>query len=74
MHRSIPKAWLLCRFLSENSTFARRCAEEGIAFVGPKPETIKEMGDKTQVHALCDFCHVLTALLTCQTDVIGALK
>jgi pyruvate carboxylase len=28
-------------FLSENTTFARRCAEEGIAFIGPKAETIE---------------------------------
>jgi acetyl/propionyl-CoA carboxylase alpha subunit len=27
-------------FLSENSTFARRCAEEGITFIGPRPDTI----------------------------------
>ena len=33
-------------FLSENATFARRCAEEGIIFIGPSPEVIVQMGDK----------------------------
>ena len=39
-------------FLSENADFARRCAEEGIKFIGPKPESIRSMGDKTQARAL----------------------
>ena len=33
-------------FLSENAEFARRCEAEGIIFIGPKPETMEEMGDK----------------------------
>lgn len=33
-------------FLSENSEFARKCAENGIIFIGPSPEVIDQMGDK----------------------------
>ena len=33
-------------FLSENEDFARRCEEEGIAFIGPKHYSIAAMGDK----------------------------
>lgn len=35
-------------FLSENADFARRCEEEGIIFIGPKPQTMIDMGDKIQ--------------------------
>ncbi|WP_027015591.1 acetyl-CoA carboxylase biotin carboxylase subunit [Comamonas composti] len=33
-------------FLSENEAFAKRCEEEGIAFIGPKAHSIAAMGDK----------------------------
>jgi acetyl-CoA carboxylase biotin carboxylase subunit len=33
-------------FLSENAVFAARCAQHGIAFIGPGPEAIRRMGDK----------------------------
>jgi len=35
-------------FLSENAEFAKRCASEGIIFIGPSPEVIIQMGDKIQ--------------------------
>src|SRR5881396_3328764 len=34
-------------FLSENAEFAERCARAGITFVGPPPEAIRVMGDKS---------------------------
>lgn len=33
-------------FLSENATFARKCAENGIIFIGPRPEAMAALGDK----------------------------
>lgn len=33
-------------FLSENPAFARKCAEEGIIFIGPPAEVMLTMGDK----------------------------
>lgn len=39
-------------FLSENAAFARRCRDEGILFVGPTPEMLDELGDKTAARKL----------------------
>lgn len=39
-------------FLSENAEFAKRCLKEGIIFIGPGPDAIDVMGDKTKAREL----------------------
>src|SRR5450432_456025 len=45
-------------FLSENAALARRCAEQGIVFVGPSPEALDLFGDKAKAIALARSCGV----------------
>ncbi len=35
-------------FLSENSAFARKCQGNGLIFIGPEPDVIDRMGNKSQ--------------------------
>src|SRR6516162_3806815 len=63
-------------FLSENAEFARGCAAAGVTFVGPRPELLDMMGDKTAARALAQRLKVPTLLGTEQaiTDREEALK
>jgi propionyl-CoA carboxylase alpha chain len=47
-------------FLSENEGFARRCEEEGLAFIGPKHYSIAAMGDKIASKKLANEAKVST--------------
>jgi len=39
-------------FLSENAEFAERCGHAGITFIGPPPEAMRAMGDKSAAKTL----------------------
>jgi pyruvate carboxylase len=45
-------------FLSENPAFARACAKAGITFIGPSPELLELLGDKTAARRLAASARV----------------
>ncbi len=47
-------------FLAENPDLARRCAEAGIAFIGPEPEAIVAMGSKLQARRIASARGIAT--------------
>jgi propionyl-CoA carboxylase alpha chain len=57
-------------FLSENADFAQACADAGIAFIGPSPDAIRAMGDKTAARALMERAGVPMAPGT--TDAVAS--
>ena len=66
-------------FLSENAGFARACAAADIAFVGPRPELLDLMGDKTAARALAQRIGVPTlpgteAALSDRDEALKAAK
>ena len=45
-------------FLSENAEFARKCAENGVIFIGPDPEIMQQLGDKVSAKKVAKACDV----------------
>src|SRR5262245_42299377 len=62
--------------LSESAQFARACAKAGIAFIGPRPDVLEMMGDKTAARTLAQRINVPTLPGTEEalTDREAALK
>jgi pyruvate carboxylase len=59
-------------FLSENSEFARKCAENGIIFVGPNPEVMDALGDKITAKTIAKKCKV--PIIESNTKKLTSLK
>ncbi|KFG90888.1 Acetyl-CoA carboxylase biotin carboxylase subunit [Sphingobium herbicidovorans NBRC 16415] len=45
-------------FLSENPDFAEACAAAGLLFIGPRPETMRQLGDKVSARKIAIAAHV----------------
>jgi urea carboxylase len=65
-------------FLSEDAPFAQKVVDAGIAFVGPSPESMTEMGQKHRARELAIAANVPvvpgTKLLESETEALDAAK
>ncbi|MGE0624424.1 MAG: carboxyl transferase domain-containing protein [Pseudomonadales bacterium] len=59
-------------FLSENATFARRCAEAGLVFVGPSADVLALFGDKVRARAFARELGVPT--IPGSPDALGSVE
>ncbi|MFI7542165.1 carboxyl transferase domain-containing protein [Actinoplanes sp. NPDC049599] len=52
LRAGVDAVWVGWGFLAERASFARRCEEAGIVFVGPDSATIRRLGDKVAAKRL----------------------
>jgi pyruvate carboxylase len=45
-------------FLSENQEFAKRCAQNGVIFIGPRPDVMNALGDKVIAKSVAKQNHI----------------
>ena len=45
-------------FLAENSDFAEMCTAAGLTFIGPRPDAIRQLGDKIAARRLAEQCGI----------------
>ena len=50
----VDAVWVGWGFVAEHASFAQRCEEAGIVFVGPASETIRMLGDKVAAKRLAE--------------------
>ena len=63
-------------FLSESPEFAEACGKAGVAFIGPRPESLRRLGDKVSARALAAAAGVPTVPATdaLPVDPVAALE
>ena len=59
-------------FLAENAGFARACAAAGIVFIGPSPDSMAALGEKTAARRLAHDCGV--PILAGTLDPVASLE
>ncbi|RLD29508.1 MAG: pyruvate carboxylase, partial [Bacteroidetes bacterium] len=59
-------------FLSENSEFARQCAENDLIFIGPDPNVMDSLGDKITAKKIAQNCQV--PIIQSNTKKLSSLK